>query len=64
MLHASKIAFVFFLVINGLDATTVKPVQIKQESSTYVYGEQIVALPLSVIAAIAKPELVKSVWGH
>lgn len=32
--------------------------------AAYVYGEQNVFVPLSLISALLKPELAKTVWGH
>lgn len=32
--------------------------------AAYVFGEQIVEIPLSLIASLLKPELIKTVWSH
>ncbi|KGP62778.1 1,4-beta-xylanase [Legionella norrlandica] len=32
--------------------------------AAYVYGEQTVSIPLSVISSMIKPEISKAVWGH
>ena len=32
--------------------------------AAYVYGDQTVELPLSVVSSLMKPELVKAVWSN
>ncbi|TAL66532.1 MAG: DUF3298/DUF4163 domain-containing protein [Legionella sp.] len=32
--------------------------------AAYVYGEQVVPVPLSIFASVLKPELAKSLWGN